>query len=129
MELKDIKNRVVNVGDQVVVLVKERGYMGKITDCFMTIATFKGLTQWGFEFRQGDAYCRIKDPYVYKIQKGIDMKLIFKSATSHSCLAFETKTKRYTLFDGFGSNAIFVRTNKDINALELQLVKEGYRKV
>ena len=68
-KLKDIKNRNVNVGDKVVVLVKERGYMGKITDCFMTIATFKGLTQWGFEFRQGANYCRIKDPYVYKIQE------------------------------------------------------------
>lgn len=57
------------------------------------------------------------------------MKLTFKSATSHSCLSFDTTTKRYTLFEGFGSNAIFVRTNKDINALELELVKEGYRKV
>lgn len=67
MELKDIKNRVVNVGDKVVVLIKERGYMGKITDCYITIATFNGLTQWGYEFRQGANYCRIKDPYVYKV--------------------------------------------------------------
>lgn len=57
------------------------------------------------------------------------MRLTFKSATSHSCLSFDTISKRYTLFNGFGSNAIFVKTNKDINALELELVKGGYQKV
>jgi len=57
------------------------------------------------------------------------MKLIFKSSTSHSCLSFDTTSKRYTLFSGFGSNAIMVKSNKEINALELELVKGGYQKV
>ena len=61
--------------------------------------------------------------------KGLIMKLTFKSATSHSCLSFETNTKRYTIFSGFGSNAIMVKSNKEINALELELVKGGYKKV
>lgn len=57
------------------------------------------------------------------------MQLTFKSATSHSCLSFDTKTKNYVLFNGFGSNAIMVKSNKEINTLELELVKGGYRKV
>lgn len=61
--------------------------------------------------------------------QGVNMKLTFKSATSHSCLSFSTTTKNYTLFSGFGSNAIMVKSNKEINALELELVKGGYKKV
>lgn len=57
------------------------------------------------------------------------MKLTFKSATSHSCLTLDTTTKTYTLWNGFGSNAIMVKSNKELNALELELVKGGYQKV
>lgn len=57
------------------------------------------------------------------------MKLTFKSATSHSCLSFDTTTKRYVCFSGFGSNAIMVKSNKELSTLELELVKGGYRKV
>ena len=57
------------------------------------------------------------------------MRLTFKSATSHSCLSLDTTNKHYTLFSGFGSNSIMVKSNKELNALELELVKGGYRKV
>ena len=57
------------------------------------------------------------------------MRLLFKSSTSHSCLTLDTTNKRYNLFNGFGSNAIMVKSNKEINALELELVKGGYQKV
>ena len=55
------------------------------------------------------------------------MKLTFKSATSHSCLSLDTTTKRYTMFSGFGSNGIMVKSNKELQQLELILVREGYK--
>ena len=57
------------------------------------------------------------------------MRLIFKSATSNDCLSFDTKTQRYTLFYGIGSNAIYVKTNKELKALEIELIRGGYQKV
>lgn len=57
------------------------------------------------------------------------MKLTFKSATSHSNIVIDFNNKTYTLFSGFGSNGIVVKSNKELQALELLLVKGGYQEV
>ena len=57
------------------------------------------------------------------------MKLTFKSATSSSNLTLDTTTKTYMLFNGFGSNGIMVKSNQELNRLELLLVKGGYKSV
>lgn len=57
------------------------------------------------------------------------MKLTFKSATSSSNLSFDTTTLTYSCWSGFGSNGIMVKSNKELQQLELMLVKGGYQKV
>ena len=57
------------------------------------------------------------------------MKLTFKSATSSSNITFDTTTLTYMCWSGFGSNGIMVKSNKELQQLELMLVKGGYKEV
>lgn len=56
------------------------------------------------------------------------MKLLFKGGKTSGCLAFDTKTKKYIVFNGMGSNAIILETMKALRELELELIKNGYEK-
>lgn len=56
------------------------------------------------------------------------MKLLFKGGKTSSCLAFDTETKKYIVFNGMGSNAIVLETMKALHELELELIKNGYEK-
>ena len=47
--LKDITGKVVNVGDKVILLVKEYGYR-KLDNAYLNKTTYNGLGQWGHEF-------------------------------------------------------------------------------
>ena len=67
MDLKDIKNRIVKVGDKVVVVCKEYGYR-KITDAYMVIATYDGSTNRYHKFlNEVGIPFKVSYPQVYKI--------------------------------------------------------------
>jgi hypothetical protein len=54
------------------------------------------------------------------------MKLTFKSATSHSNITIDFDKKTYLLWNGFGSNGIIVSSNKELQRIEIELVKGGF---
>lgn len=64
--LKDITGKVVNVGDKVILLVKEYGYR-KLDNAYLNKTTYNGLGQWGHEFGSNQYPFRVKEPQVYKI--------------------------------------------------------------
>lgn len=63
----------------------------------------------------------------YKYIGGI-MKLRFKGGKTSSCLVFDTETKTYITFNGTGSDMIHLDTCIALRDLELELIKNGYRK-
>ncbi len=54
------------------------------------------------------------------------MKLTFKGGKTFACLSYDDTKKTYTKWNGIGSNAISLDTQKSLRELELELIKNGY---
>ena len=55
------------------------------------------------------------------------MKLRFKGGKTSAMLQYDDEKKTYTKWNGIGSNAIRLETQKELKELELELIKNGYR--
>jgi len=56
------------------------------------------------------------------------MRLRFKGGRTSSCLVFDTETKEYITFNGTGSSMLHLDTAMALRDLELELIKNGYKK-
>ena len=57
------------------------------------------------------------------------MQLVFESATAHRVIKVDLDTKTYILYKNrsvLPSSTIFVDTNKDLDRLEKELIKNGF---